>query len=257
MGALHAGHMSLVERSKRECDHTAVSIFVNPKQFGPSEDFTKYPRPLESDLAKLATLEVDLVFTPEVDEMYPAGFASQVEVAGVTKRLEGEFRPGHLRGVTTVVMKLFQIVPADRAYFGRKDYQQAITVRQMVADMNLPIEIIICPLVRDSDGLALSSRNVYLGPDERRSALVLPRSLQLAREVFAAGQRNAAKIRHAVEEMITAQPGVRLEYAAVVHPDTLDELSQIDGSAVVLLAARIGATRLIDNEVLGAKSDMP
>jgi pantoate--beta-alanine ligase len=251
MGALHVGHLSLVERSVRECDYTVVSIFVNPKQFSPQEDFSKYPRCLDTDLAKLAAVGVPLVFNPTAPEMYPPGFATHVEVSGVTESWEGALRPGHFRGVTTVVLKLFLIAPADRAYFGRKDYQQVLTVRRMVADLNLPLEIIVCPLVRDADGLALSSRNVFLSPDERRRALSLSAALRLAREMFAAGERNAVKIRDAMRGLITAEPGVNLEYATVADPETLVELSRIETSAVALLAARIGATRLIDNELLG------
>jgi pantoate--beta-alanine ligase len=251
MGALHAGHLSLVQRSLQECDYTVVSIFVNPLQFSPQEDFSKYPRTMESDLAKLADLGVPTVFSPPAAEIYPPGFSSYVEVGDVTKAWEGAVRPGHFRGVATVVLKLLQIAPADRAYFGRKDYQQALTIRRMVTDLNVPIEIIVCPTVRDNDGLALSSRNVYLNPEERRHALTLSRSLRQAREMFTAGERDAAKIRDAIRKTITSEPGVNLDYAAVVDPLTLVELSKIDRSAVALVAARVGATRLIDNEILG------
>ncbi len=183
MGALHAGHLSLVERCRRECDIVVVSIFVNPKQFGPKEDFKKYPRTLEADLALLAPLAVELVFTPTTEEIFPPGFSTSVDVRGVTRQWEGAVRPGHFRGVATVVLKLFQIVPADRAYFGRKDYQQLLTIERMVTDLNLPIQIVPCPLVRDPDGLAMSSRNAFLSADERRRALVLSGSLRLARNV--------------------------------------------------------------------------
>jgi pantoate--beta-alanine ligase len=257
MGALHAGHLSLVKRSQEQCDYTVVSIFVNPLQFLPHEDFSKYPRPLESDVAKLAELNVPLVFAPTTAEMYPPNFATHVDVSGITELWEGAHRPVHFRGVTTVVLKLFQIAPADRAYFGRKDYQQATTVRRMVSDLNLPIEIVVCPLVRDSDGLALSSRNVYLSAEERRRALVLSRSVHLAREMFAGGERNAEKIRHAMRNLIAAEPAVRLDYATVVDPETLQELSKIEKSAVALVAAQVGATRLIDNEILGMSFPLP
>jgi pantoate--beta-alanine ligase len=251
MGALHAGHLSLVQRSLDECDYTVVSIFVNPKQFSPQEDFSKYPRNLDADLEKLAAVGVPLVFNPSVAEMYPPGFATHVEVGGLTEPWDGALRPDHFRGVTTVVLKLFQIAPADRAYFGRKDYQQALTVRRMVADLNLPLEIVLCPTVRDTDGLALSSRNVYLNAEERRRALSLSRSLRLAHEMFAAGERNAVKIRDAMRALLANEPGINVEYATVVDPETLAELSRIDSSAVALVAARLGATRLIDNEILG------
>jgi pantoate--beta-alanine ligase len=250
MGALHAGHLSLVERCRKECDIVVVSIFVNPKQFSPKEDFTKYPRELESDLTLLAPLTVDLVFTPSAEEIYPPGFATTVDVGGVTEAWEGASRPGHFRGVATVVLKLFQIVPADRAYFGRKDYQQLLTIRRMTTDLNLPIQIVECPLVREPDGLAMSSRNAYLSPDDRCRAAVLSSSLRLAHEMFVAGERDARKIRDAVQRAIAAEPGVQIEYVAVADPSTLAELSRIDTFAVVLVAARVGSTRLIDNEVL-------
>jgi pantoate--beta-alanine ligase len=251
MGALHAGHLSLVERSLQECDYTAVSIFVNPKQFSPQDDFAKYPRPLEADIAKLAELNVPLIFAPTATEMYPPGFVTHVEVDGITAPWEGALRPGHFRGVTTVVLKLFQIAPADRAYFGRKDYQQALVIRKMIADLNLPIEIVVCPLVRDADGLALSSRNAYLSADDRRRALALPRALQLAHKMFSAGERSAVKIRDAMRSLISAEPELKLDYAAVVDPQTLIELTRIETSAVALVAARVGTTHLIDNEILG------
>lgn len=251
MGALHAGHLSLVQRCRRECDLAIVSIFVNPKQFGPKEDFKKYPRPMDADLALLAPLAVDLVFAPTTEEIFPPGFSTSVDVRGVTRQWEGAVRPGHFRGVATVVLKLFQIVPADRAYFGRKDYQQLLTVQRMVTDLNMPIQIVPCPLVREPDGLAMSSRNAYLTAEERGHALVLSRSLRLAREMFAANERDAAKIRDAVRNAIAAEPGVQIDYVAVVDPGSLAELARIDASAAVLVAARVGKTRLIDNEILG------
>jgi pantoate--beta-alanine ligase len=255
MGALHAGHLSLVDRSIRDCDFTVVSIFVNPKQFNQPADYSVYPRTLESDVQQLAERSVDLVFAPGVEEMYPAGFATHVDVAGVTDHWEGASRPGHFRGVTTVVLKLFQIVPADRAYFGRKDYQQALAIERMVADLNLPVEIVVCPLVRDHDGLALSSRNVHLSSDERRSALVLSRSLRLAREMFTAGERDPVRLRDAMLRLLADEPTVQLEYLAIVDPTTLAELKRIETAAVVLIAARLGSTRLIDNEVLESNDE--
>jgi pantoate--beta-alanine ligase len=251
MGALHAGHLSLVERSRRECDFTVVSIFVNPKQFAPHEDFSNYPRNLDDDLGKLSTLDVDLVFAPPAEEIYPPGFSTYVDVGALTEPWEGRFRPGHFRGVATVVLKLFQIAPADRAYFGRKDYQQVRVVEKLVADLNLAVEIVVCPIVRAADGLALSSRNIYLSDGERRSALVLSRSLKAAREMFAAGERDAKTIRDHLQHAISAATGVKLEYAAIVDPATLAELPRIESSAVALVAAQVGNTRLIDNEVLG------
>jgi pantoate--beta-alanine ligase len=251
MGALHAGHLSLVERCRRECDYTVVSIFVNPKQFAPHEDFSKYPRSLEDDLAKLAPLGVDMVFAPTVEDMYPAGFDSYVDAGNLAVPWEGEFRPGHFRGVLTVVLKLFQIVPADLAYFGRKDYQQSLLVRRMVADLNLPMKIVVCPIVRDSDGLALSSRNVFLIAEQRRQALSLSRGLQLAHQRFGDGERSGVKLRELIRQTIAGEPGVEIEYAAVVDPETLVELPRIEKTAVALVAARVGSTRLIDNELLG------
>jgi pantoate--beta-alanine ligase len=251
MGALHAGHLSLVERSLRECDYTVVSIFVNPKQFAPHEDFSKYPRNLDDDLAKLATPGVDLVFAPPVEEIYPPDFSTYVDVGALAEPWEGKLRPGHFRGVATVVLKLFQVAPADRTYFGRKDYQQVCVVEKLVADLNLPVEIVVCPIVRAADGLALSSRNVYLSDSQRRSALVISRSLQAARKTFEAGERNAKAIGEHLAKLIAAEPGVDLQYAAIVDPATLTELAYIDRTAVALVAAKVGNTRLIDNEVLG------
>jgi pantoate--beta-alanine ligase len=253
MGALHAGHLSLVERSRQECDYTVVSIFVNPKQFAPHEDFSKYPRNLDDDLAKLAALDVDLAFAPPVEEIYPPAFSTYVDVGLLAEPWEGALRPGHFRGVATVVLKLFQIAPADRAYFGRKDYQQVVVVQKLVADLNLPVEIVVCPIVRAADGLALSSRNIYLSDSQRCSALVLSQSLKTAREMFDAGERNAQTIRDHLQRTIGAAGGVKLEYAAIVDPKTLVELPSIDDSAVALVAARVGNTRLIDNEVLGSE----
>lgn len=250
MGALHAGHLSLVERSRQECDVTVVTVFVNPKQFGPKEDFTRYPRQLDVDLKLLGPLGVDLVFTPPVEAMYPTGFSTRVEVTGLTDRWEGTVRPEHFAGVTTVVLKLLNIIPGNRAYFGQKDYQQYVVVRRMAVDLNLPTEIIACPIIREPDGLAMSSRNAYLSPDDRRRGLVLSRSLRAARELFAGGQRDGAKIREAVRQTITEEAGVQLDYAAVVDGETLEELATIDRNAVVLVAAKVGATRLIDNEIL-------
>ncbi len=250
MGALHAGHLSLVQRSNAECQRTVVTIFVNPTQFGPAEDFSRYPRTLEADTKLLAGVGSDLVFAPSVEEIYRPGHSTFVEVEGVSRRWEGAVRPTHFRGVATVVLKLFNLVPADVAYFGQKDYQQTVVIRRMVADLNVPIEIRVCPTVREPDGLALSSRNAYLSPEERRRALVLSRSLHRAKELIAAGQRNPTAVAEAMKFMFRETPGVTLDYAALVDPDTMEEVNQLRGRVVAIVAARVGATRLIDNEMI-------
>jgi pantoate--beta-alanine ligase len=249
MGALHEGHLSLVDASRRETAFTAATIFVNPAQFAPHEDFSRYPRTLEADLAALAGRGADLVFAPPTEEVYRAGHATFVEMGGVAEALEGRCRPGHFRGVATVVLKLFHLVRPDVAFFGRKDYQQALVVRQMVADLDLPIEIRVCPIVRERDGLALSSRNVYLSADERRRALSLHESLRLAERLVAEGERNAAKVTDRMRELLEAA-NARIDYAVLADPETLAEVGQVDGPAVALVAAWIGKTRLIDNREL-------
>jgi pantoate--beta-alanine ligase len=254
MGALHAGHLSLVKRSVRECQRTVVSIFVNPTQFGPNEDFNRYPRQFERDVALLAG-GTDLVFAPTTAEMYPPGYATYVDVEQLTSRWEGAIRPGHFRGVATVVLKLFQLAPANIAYFGQKDFQQSVVIRRMTTDLNLPIELHVCPIVREPDGLALSSRNVYLSPEERASGLVLSRSLCRAVELVAGGERNARAIAKAMQDMIATTPGVRLDYAAIVDPATLEETDRIAPGVVALVAAKVGPVRLIDNEILLPPSD--
>ncbi len=251
MGYLHAGHLALVERARGENDRVVVSIFVNPTQFGPQEDFNRYPRDLERDLALLREARVDAVFAPSVAEMYPPGFATYVEVGDVTERLEGAARPGHFRGVATVVTKLFNIVQPDRAYFGQKDAQQLVVIRKMVADLAIPVEVVAVPTVREPDGLALSSRNVYLSPEERRAAVALSQSLFAARDRFQAGERDAEALRETVRALVAREPLVRLEYVSVADPETLEELSTVGDRALVSLAARVGATRLIDNVLLG------
>ncbi len=247
MGALHQGHLSLVETCARECDATVVSIFVNPTQFGPNEDYDKYPRTLEKDLEALAPYGVDLVFAPAVEEMYPQGFQTQVLVGGVTELWEGRSRPGHFAGVTTVVAKLLNIVQPQVAYFGHKDYQQSVVVRRMVRDLDLPVQIRVCPTVREEDGLALSSRNAYLSPQQRKQALTLSRSLQLAREMIHQGRRRAVDILAEMKKLYDQQPDVRLDYLAVVDPETLLPVEEVAGPVVVLCAAWVGQTRLIDN----------
>jgi pantoate--beta-alanine ligase len=251
MGALHEGHLSLVDAAAAECDRVAVSIFVNPTQFGPAEDFSKYPRDLERDLDLIRRRGCDWAFVPQPDEMYPRGFDTYIDVGAVARPWEGAARPGHFRGVATVVHKLFQLVPADRAYFGRKDYQQTLVVRRMVEDLDLPIDIRVCPIVRDADGLALSSRNVYLSPDERRRALALSQSLKLAEAAHASGETSADKIRDSILAHIAVVGGIQLEYIAIVRDGTVEEVSTINGPATIAIAARIGATRLIDNTRLG------
>ena len=251
MGFLHTGHISLVERAGTECDHVIASIFVNPTQFGPNEDLAKYPRDLPSDLALLETAGVDLVWTPTEQVMYPPGFQTWVQVDTLTCRLEGETRPGHFRGVTTVVAKLFNAVLPDRAYFGQKDAQQAAVVRRMTRDLDFPIEIIVCPTKREPDGLAMSSRNTYLNPDERRAAIVLFHALGTAKALFDSGERNAENLRASVRETVNSEPLAKLQYVSCADYDSLDELEKVQGKALISMAVFIGKTRLIDNFVIG------
>ena len=249
MGALHEGHLSLVDACRRECDVTVVTIFVNPTQFGPGEDFTRYPRDLDADVKLLARRGADVVFAPEGELMYPPEHATYVEVAGPALGLEGDFRPGHFRGVATIVLKLFHLVAPDRAYFGRKDYQQSLVVRRMTADLDLPVKITVCPIVREADGLAMSSRNVYLSAGERRRALSLSQSLQLARQLVAAGTRDVPTIVAAMQDRLD-EAELQVDYVAVCDADSLAPLARVDANAVALVAARVGTTRLIDNEPL-------
>ena len=251
MGALHEGHLSLIDAAAAECDRVAASIFVNPTQFGPNEDFTKYPRPLERDVELLRERGCDLVFAPEAAEMYPAGYGTSIDVGPVAVPWEGAARPGHFAGVATVVLKLFECVPADRAYFGRKDYQQTLVVKRMAVDLNLPVDVRVCPIVRDADGLALSSRNVYLSPDERRRALSLSQSLRLAEELISGGERDALVVRERMLAHLNAAGGVNVEYVAIVRDGTVEEVAEIGGPITIAVAARVGATRLIDNVQIG------
>jgi len=251
MGYLHEGHLSLVRLARAENEMVAVSIFVNPTQFGPTEDLAKYPRDTERDLGLLRKEGVDLVFMPSPEDMYPEGFSTWVDVEKVTDRLEGEFRPGHFRGVATVVAKLFNTVEPTRAYFGQKDAQQAVMIKKMVADLDMNLEVVVAPTVREPDGLAMSSRNVYLNPKERQAALVLWKSLNLARELWSKGERDANNIRHQMVFLIRKEPLADIGYVSIADPDTLEELSRIDRSALVSMAVRIGKTRLIDNITLG------
>jgi pantoate--beta-alanine ligase len=250
MGALHEGHLSLVDASRAECDLTVVSIFVNPTQFAPGEDFRRYPRDMQRDLSLLAGRGCDLVFAPADDEMYRPGHATSVDVGPIGSVLEGEFRPTHFRGVATVVMKLFQLAGADRAYFGRKDYQQTLVVRQMVADLDVPIDVRECPIVREPDGLAMSSRNAYLSADERHRALALSRSLGLAERMAEQGDRDVETIRRAMHREIETTAGVELQYLAFVADGTVTPVQKISGPTTIVLAAVVGKTRLIDNTLV-------
>ena len=251
MGYLHEGHLSLVRAARQENDAVVVSIFVNPTQFGPREDFSTYPRDLERDLALLERESVDLVFAPDAAEVYPPGYGTYVEVGGVTERLEGAARPGHFRGVATVVAKLFNVVQPTRAYFGQKDAQQCVVVKKMVADLNFGLEVRVLPTVREPDGLALSSRNVYLGPEERVAARVLSAGLFAARKRWEEGERDAEALRRLVRETVGVEPRAQLEYVSVADATSLEELAAVDRPALVSLAARVGRTRLIDNVTLG------
>ena len=251
MGALHEGHLSLVDASQAECDRTVVSIFVNPTQFGPSEDKDRYPRTLERDCELLASRGCWLVFAPTNHEIYPDGFETYVEVGPVAEPLEGAIRPGHFRGVATVVLKLFQMVPADRAYFGRKDYQQSLVVKRMIADFNLPIQLVVCPTIREADGLAMSSRNAYLNPDERQQATALWRSLQLAESLVQDGERDVAKINAAMRDLLSAAKIDKVDYIAFLADGTVQPVATITGPTVVAIAARVGQARLIDNHRIG------
>jgi pantoate--beta-alanine ligase len=251
MGALHEGHLSLIDAARAESDVVAASIFVNRAQFGPGEDFDKYPRPLERDLELLAVRGCDLAFVPDAAEIYPPGFDSWVEVGRVAEPLEGAARPGHFRGVATVVLKLFQLVPADRAYFGRKDYQQTLVVKQMTADLNVPVDIRVLPIVREADGLAMSSRNAYLSPVERKQAVSLWQSLELAEKAHSAGETDVSKIRQRMLAHLASAGGVEVQYIAFLRDGTVDQTPRIAGPTVVAIAARVGRTRLIDNHTIG------
>jgi len=254
MGALHEGHLSLVRSAKAQCDVVAASIFVNPTQFGPNEDFSKYPRAFERDRELFAKEGVELLFAPAVEEMYPAGAVTYVTVEGISERLCGKSRPGHFRGVTTVVSKLFNIVEPDIAFFGQKDAAQVAIIRRMVRDLDIPVEIAVCPIVREADGLAMSSRNTYLDLQQRKAALVLYRSLQKVKREFESGESNAAKLAEQGRKLFAQEPSVRLDYLEIVAPDNLEALDNIESSALVAVAAFLGATRLIDNFILLRKS---
>jgi pantoate--beta-alanine ligase len=250
MGALHEGHVSLVEAARRECQFTVATIFVNPTQFGPQEDFARYPRTWDDDLAALARVGADLVFAPEVAEMYPPNCTTAIEPPRVAMPLEGHCRPGHFRGVATIVMKLFQLLPADAAYFGQKDYQQTLVVRRMVEDLNVPLDIVVCPTLRDADGLALSSRNRYLSAPERHQALAIIRGLRQALEMVRQGERSASVLHDAIHARLLDAAIQAIDYVAIVDPESLENVEVLAGPAMALVACRVGATRLIDNLAL-------
>jgi pantoate--beta-alanine ligase len=247
MGALHAGHLALVERAKKECSPVYASIFLNPKQFGAHEDLSRYPRPVEADIEKLTSSHVDGLFLPEAAEVYPRGFSTYIHVEDLSERLEGRSRPGHFIGVLTVVLKLFEIVQPNYAYFGRKDAQQVRIIQQMARDLNLDTEIVVCPIVREPDGLALSSRNTYLNPEERQAATVLYRALQAAASEIRAGTRDSMELRRVMHKILGTEPRARQDYTEIVDADTFEPVVRLTPRCYALLAVHIGRTRLIDN----------
>ena len=250
MGALHEGHLSLIHRSVRRADFTVVSIFVNPKQFGPNEDFARYPRPLDRDLRLARDAGADLAFVPEVKTMYPEGFSTYVTVDGLTQRLCGAGRPGHFRGVTTVVAKLFNMVQPDFAFFGQKDAQQALVIRRMVRDMDMPLQIVVCPIVREADGLAMSSRNVYLTPEERSQAPVIHQALLAARRAVQDGEMVSEHLQNLIRRTIEKASVARIEYVEIVETELLQPVAFLKGEILMAVAVRFGRTRLIDNEIV-------
>jgi len=250
MGALHEGHLSLVRAARAQCDAVAASIFVNPTQFGPTEDLSKYPRQFERDCRLLEKEGVDLLFVPSVEEMYPSGVGTWVLIEGLSEKLDGRSRPGHFRGVTTIVAKLFHIIEPDAAFFGQKDAAQLAVIRRMVQDLNFAVEITACPIVRETDGLAMSSRNAYLAPEERARAIVLHRSLLRVQEMFQGGEREPGRLISAAKEVLAREAQVVLDYIEIVDPETLDPLVEISRRALVAVAVHVGSTRLIDNVLL-------
>jgi len=251
MGYLHEGHLSLVRQAAEECTSVVVSIFVNPTQFGPAEDLAAYPRDMERDLRLLEPLGVDLVWTPTPEIMYPSGYQTWVQVEALAEPLEGAMRPGHFRGVATVVAKLFNGVLPSKAYFGQKDAQQAAVIRRMARDLNFPLEVVVCPTMREPDGLAMSSRNAYLNPEQRRAATVLFRALSAAKNAYEAGERDAEKLRAIMRTTLAAEPLAQMQYVSCADYDTLEELETVSGKALLSMAVFVGKTRLIDNFVLG------
>jgi pantoate--beta-alanine ligase len=252
MGALHAGHMALVERARGECSPVYTSIFLNPTQFGPNEDLSKYPRSLEIDVEKLTNAKVDGLFLPSSEEIYPPGFSTYVHVEGISERLEGKSRPGHFRGVATVVLKLFEIVQPHFAYFGRKDAQQVRIIQKMVRDLNLDVELVICSTVREADGLAMSSRNAYLSTEERKAATALFRALQAAQRELEAGVRDTPELQRAMRKILESEPRARVDYAEIVDAETFEPIVRVGRCCYALLAVQIGKTRLIDNVLIQA-----
>lgn len=250
MGYLHEGHLSLIRQARDECKSVVVSIFVNPTQFGPNEDLSKYPRDLERDLDLIRLLDVDLVWTPTPEIMYPKGFQTWVEVETLTKGLEGAMRPGHFKGVATVVAKLFNVVQPHKAYFGQKDAQQAAVIRRMTLDLNFPLEVLVRPTVREPDGLAMSSRNKYLGAEDRSAATVLFRALTAARDAYEKGEQDGGRLRIIMKEVLASEPRATVQYVSCAEYDTLEELDQVKGKALLSMAVLFGKTRLIDNVVL-------
>jgi len=250
MGALHEGHLSLARAAKAECDIVAASIFVNPTQFGPNEDFSKYPRTFEQDCALLEGEGVEMIFAPTVDEMYPSGASTFVVVEGVSDRLDGASRPGHFRGVTTVVSKLFHIIGPHKAFFGQKDAAQVAVLRKMVRDLNFPLRLVVCPIVREDNGLAMSSRNRYLSERERQQALVLRRALEQVEKRASEGEMSSRTLMETARNVFASEPDVRIDYIAVVDPETLEDVPNVRDGALVAVAAFVGTTRLIDNILL-------
>ena len=250
MGALHGGHLTLVERARKECSPVYASIFLNPAQFGPHEDLSKYPRPLEADLEKLTAANVDGLFLPDAAEIYPPGFCTYVHVEGLSERLEGKSRPGHFRGVATVVLKLLEIVQPHYAYFGRKDAQQVRIIQQMAQDLNLDVQLVVCPIVREPDGLAMSSRNAYLGVEGRKAATVLHRALRAAEREVAAGVRDTLELQRTMCKTLDSEPRARVDYAEIVDAETFEPVVRIGRRCYALLAVYIGKTRLIDNMLI-------
>jgi pantoate--beta-alanine ligase len=247
MGALHEGHLSLIRRARRECSSVVASIFVNPTQFGPAEDFAKYPRAIEADTLQLSEAGVDCVFLPGASDIYPPGYATYVNVEGLSERLEGRTRPGHFRGVSTVVLKLLQIVQPEFAYFGRKDAQQAAVISRMANDLNLDAQIVICPIVREPDGLAMSSRNAYLSAEDRKAATVMHRALQAAQQAVHSGTRDVLTLQSAMRGVLDGEPRGKVDYAEIVDAHTFEPVARVNHSAYALLAVKFGSTRLLDN----------
>jgi pantoate--beta-alanine ligase len=255
MGALHAGHIALVQRARKECSPVYASIFLNPKQFGADEDLAKYPRPLEADTERLIAANVDGLFLPSAAEIYPSRFSTYVEVEGLSNRLEGRTRPGHFRGVTTVVLKLLEIVQPQFAYFGRKDAQQVRIIQQMVRDLNLDVEIVVCPIIREADGLAMSSRNAYLAVEQRTAATVLYRALEATQAKISAGVSDALQLQAAMRTVLTTEPLAKVDYAELVDAETFEPVVTVNKRSYALLAVYIGKTRLIDNLLIDVQGD--